>query len=59
MLDIGSAYPGRWINLPQYWGKLSHFTKKKELGHLKENYWDLGDEQCSGTNHLGPDAQHG
>ena len=33
MLDLCSTYPGRWINLPHYWGKLSQFTIFLE-GHL-------------------------
>ena len=49
MLDLRSTYPGRSINLPHYWGNLSHFTKKKIEGHLTLNYWHLGDEQCTGT----------
>ena len=39
MLDL-------WLNLPGYWGKLSQLTFK---GHLKLNYYDLGDELCTGT----------
>ena len=35
------------INLPHYWGKLSHFTHIFK-GHLKWHYLEWGDEQCTG-----------